>query len=95
MQSAGVSASAPNMEGKELRYGTDQSSLWAVATTDASNGSVNSMHDSYKPFAMITPMFNLGVGEVIWGGVGQRPVRDDLLRHHRRVHRRADGRANA
>ncbi|HUL85893.1 MAG TPA: potassium-transporting ATPase subunit KdpA [Actinomycetota bacterium] len=70
MESAGVSASAPNMEGKELRYGTDQSSLWAVATTDASNGSVNSMHDSYKPFAMIMPMFNLGVGEVIWGGVG-------------------------
>ena len=70
MQSAGVSASAPNMEGKELRYGTDQSGLWAVATTDASNGSVNSMHDSYKPFAMIAPMFNLGVGEVIWGGVG-------------------------
>ncbi len=70
MQSAGVSASAPNMEGKELRYGTDQSGLWAVATTDASNGSVDSMHDSYKPFAMIMPMFNLGVGEVIWGGVG-------------------------
>ena len=70
MESAGVSASAPNMEGKELRYGTDQSSLWAVATTDASNGSVDSMHDSYKPFAMIMPMFNLGVGEVIWGGVG-------------------------
>jgi potassium-transporting ATPase potassium-binding subunit len=70
MISAGVPASAQNMEGKELRYGTDQSGLWAVATTDASNGSVNSMHDSYKPFAMIAPMFNLGVGEVIWGGVG-------------------------
>jgi len=70
MRIAGVSAAAPNLEGKELRYGPDQSSLWAVATTDASNGSVNSMHDSYKADSMIAPMFNLGVGEVIWGGVG-------------------------
>src|SRR4249919_276249 len=70
MVSAGVPATAQNLEGKELRYGTDQSGLWAVATTDASNGSVNSMHDSYKPFAMVAPMFNIAVGEVIWGGVG-------------------------
>ena len=60
----------PNMEGKEVRYGPDASSLWAVATTDASNGSVNSMHDSYNALGMLAPMFNLGVGEVIWGGVG-------------------------
>ena len=70
MRTAGISASAPNLEGKELRYGPDQSSLWAVATTDASNGSVNSMHDSYKPDGMIAPMFNIAVGEVIFGGVG-------------------------
>jgi potassium-transporting ATPase potassium-binding subunit len=70
MRSAGISASAPNLEGKEVRYGTDQSSLWAVATTDASNGSVNAMHDSFKPMAMVAPMFNLAIGEVIWGGVG-------------------------
>ncbi|MDP9298016.1 MAG: potassium-transporting ATPase subunit KdpA [Actinomycetota bacterium] len=70
MRVAGVSASAPNLEGKELRYGTDQSALWAVATTDASNGSVNSMHDSYKPLGGVAPMFNIAVGEVIWGGVG-------------------------
>ncbi len=70
MQTAGVSASAPNMEGKEVRYGTDQSSLWAVATTAASNGSVNSMHDSYKPFGMVFPIFNIAIGEVVWGGVG-------------------------
>jgi len=70
MESAGVPATAQNLEGKELRYGTDMSGLWAVATTDASNGSVNSMHDSYKPFAMVAPMFNIAVGEVIWGGVG-------------------------
>ena len=70
MQAAGISASAPNMEGKEVRYGPDASSLWAVTTTDASNGSVNSMHDSYQALGMVAPMFNLGVGEVIWGGVG-------------------------
>jgi K+-transporting ATPase ATPase A chain len=70
MQVAGVSASQPNMEGKEVRYGPDQSGLWAVATTDASNGSVNSMHDSYQPFAMVVPVFNIAIGEVIFGGVG-------------------------
>jgi K+-transporting ATPase ATPase A chain len=70
MRSAGVSGSAVNMEGKELRYGPDQSSLWAVATTAASNGSVNSMHDSFRPLGMVAPMFNIAVGEVIWGGVG-------------------------
>jgi potassium-transporting ATPase potassium-binding subunit len=70
MQAAGISATAPNLEGKEIRYGTDSSSLWAVTTTDASNGSVNSMHDSYQSLGMVAPMFNLGVGEVIWGGVG-------------------------
>jgi K+-transporting ATPase ATPase A chain len=70
MRDAGIAASAPNLEGKELRYGPDQSALWATATTDASNGSINSMHDSYKPYGMIAPMFNIGVGEVIFGGVG-------------------------
>jgi K+-transporting ATPase ATPase A chain len=70
MRTAGIEASAPNMEGKELRYGPDQSSLWAVATTDASNGSVNAMHDSFKPYGMVAPMFNMAIGEVIFGGVG-------------------------
>jgi K+-transporting ATPase ATPase A chain len=70
MTRAGISASAPNLEGKEIRYGPDASSLWAVTTTDASNGSVNSMHDSYQPISGIVPMFNMAVGEVIWGGVG-------------------------
>jgi K+-transporting ATPase ATPase A chain len=70
MQAAGISASSPNYEGKEVRYGPDASSLWAVTTTDASNGSVNSMHDSFQSLGMVAPMFNLGVGEVIWGGVG-------------------------
>jgi len=70
MVDSGVSASMPNMEGKEQRIGTDESALWAVATTDASNGSVNSMHDSYRPLGGLAPMFNIGIGEVIWGGVG-------------------------
>ncbi len=70
MQAAGVSSSASNLEGKEVRIGPDESSLWAVATTDASNGSVNSMHDSYQALGMLMPMFNIAVGEVIWGGVG-------------------------
>jgi K+-transporting ATPase ATPase A chain len=70
METAGVSSSAVNMEGKEVRYGPDQSGLWAVATTDASNGSVNSMHDSYNALGGLAPMFNMGIGEVIFGGVG-------------------------
>jgi K+-transporting ATPase ATPase A chain len=70
MIAAGVSADANNMEGKEVRIGPEESSLWAVATTDASNGSVNSMHDSYRPLGAVAPMFNMAVGEVIFGGVG-------------------------
>ena len=70
MQAAGVSATAPNLEGKEVRIGSDESSLWAVTTTDASNGSVNSMLDSYQPLGGLAPMFNIAIGEVIFGGVG-------------------------
>jgi K+-transporting ATPase ATPase A chain len=70
MVAAGTPVSAQNLEGKELRIGVDESSLWNVATTAASNGSVNSMHDSYRPLGALAAMFNMGVGEVIWGGVG-------------------------
>jgi K+-transporting ATPase ATPase A chain len=59
-----------NMEGKEVRYGIANSTLWAVATTDASNGSVNSMHDSYTPLGGLVPLTNILLGEVIFGGVG-------------------------
>ncbi len=59
-----------NMEGKEVRFGLASSALWATATTDASNGSVNSMHDSYTPLGGFVPMFNLQTDEVIFGGVG-------------------------
>jgi K+-transporting ATPase ATPase A chain len=59
-----------NMEGKEVRHGIANSVLWATATTDASNGSVNSMHDSYTPIGGLVPLFNIMLGEVIIGGVG-------------------------
>ena len=59
-----------NMEGKEVRFGIANSALWATATTDASNGSVNSMHDSFTPIAGMVPLVNIQLGEVIFGGVG-------------------------
>jgi K+-transporting ATPase ATPase A chain len=59
-----------NMEGKEVRYGIANSALWAVATTAASNGSVNSMHDSYTPLGGLVPLINIQLGEVVFGGVG-------------------------
>jgi potassium-transporting ATPase potassium-binding subunit len=59
-----------NMEGKEVRFGIANSTLWATATTDASNGSVNSMHDSYTPLGGLVPLVNIMLGEVIFGGVG-------------------------
>ena len=67
-----VSAFQPggNMEGKEARFGIVNSALWATATTAASNGSVNSMHDSYMPLGGLIPMWLMQLGEVIFGGVG-------------------------
>jgi K+-transporting ATPase ATPase A chain len=59
-----------NMEGKEVRFGLANSSLWAVATTAASNGSVNSMHDSFTPIGGMIPMILIQLGEIIYGGVG-------------------------
>jgi potassium-transporting ATPase potassium-binding subunit len=59
-----------NMEGKEVRFGIANSALWATATTSASNGSVNSMHDSYTPIGGLVPMWLMQLGEVVFGGVG-------------------------
>jgi K+-transporting ATPase ATPase A chain len=59
-----------NMEGKELRFGIVNSAIWATATTAASNGSVNSMHDSYTPLGGFVPLFMIQLGEIIYGGVG-------------------------
>jgi K+-transporting ATPase ATPase A chain len=59
-----------NMEGKEVRFGIANSALWATATTVASNGSVNSMHDSYMPLGGLVPLWDMQLGEIIFGGVG-------------------------
>src|SRR5262245_16560698 len=59
-----------NLEGKELRFGIANSALWATATTAASNGSVNALHDSFTPLGGLVPLFMMQLGEVIFGGVG-------------------------
>jgi K+-transporting ATPase ATPase A chain len=67
---ASALSSGGNMEGKEVRFGIASSALWATATTSASNGSVNSMHDSYTPIGGLMPMWLMQLGEVVFGGVG-------------------------
>jgi K+-transporting ATPase ATPase A chain len=69
-QSASAFQAGGNMEGKEVRFGIVNSALWASATTAASNGSVNSMHDSYTPLGGLVPMWLIQLGEVVYGGVG-------------------------
>jgi K+-transporting ATPase ATPase A chain len=69
-QTASSLQAGGNMEGKETRFGIANSALWATATTAASNGSVNSMHDSYTPLGGLVPMWMIQLGEVIFGGVG-------------------------
>jgi len=66
----GVDQAAGNLEGKEVRFGVANSALWASATTDASNGSVNAMHDSFNPIGGLVPLVNIEFGEVVFGGVG-------------------------
>jgi len=66
----GVDQSSGNMEGKEVRFGIFNSALFATVTTDASCGAVNAMHDSFTPLGGLVPMFNIHLGEVIFGGVG-------------------------
>jgi K+-transporting ATPase ATPase A chain len=65
-----VLQSGGNMEGKEVRNGIANSALWATATTAASNGSVNSMHDSFMPLGGMVPMWLMQLGEIVFGGVG-------------------------
>ena len=69
-QTASAAQSGGNMEGKETRFGIVNSTLWAAATTAASNGSVNSMHDSFTPLGGAVPLLLMQFGEVIYGGVG-------------------------
>jgi potassium-transporting ATPase potassium-binding subunit len=66
----GVAAADGNMEGKEVRFGIFNSALFATITTDASCGAVNSMHDSFTALGGFVPLFNIQLGEVIFGGVG-------------------------
>jgi K+-transporting ATPase ATPase A chain len=65
-----MGVSGPNMEGKEVRFGTALSAVWAVFTTGASNGSVNSMHGSFMPLGGLVPLALIQIGEVVPGGVG-------------------------
>ena len=69
-QTATADQSGGNLEGKEVRFGTAASGLWAASTTGTSNGSVNSMHDSYTPLGGMIPMSHMMLGEVSPGGVG-------------------------
>jgi K+-transporting ATPase ATPase A chain len=69
-QQASSAQPGGNMEGKETRFGITNSGLWATATTAASNGSVNSMHDSFTPLGGLVPMWLMQLAEVIFGGVG-------------------------
>jgi K+-transporting ATPase ATPase A chain len=66
----GVAAADGNMEGKEVRFGIFNSALFATITTDASCGAVNSMHDSFTALGGFVPLFNIQLGEIIFGGVG-------------------------
>ncbi|HSP63297.1 MAG TPA: potassium-transporting ATPase subunit KdpA, partial [Pyrinomonadaceae bacterium] len=66
----GVAAADGNMEGKEVRFGIFNSALFATVTTDASCGAVNSMHDSFTALGGFVPLFNIQLGEIIFGGVG-------------------------
>jgi len=70
MHDLAVAAAPGNMEGKEIRFGIPQSTLFATVTTDASCGAVNSMHDSFTPLGGLVPLVNIQLGEVVFGGVG-------------------------
>jgi K+-transporting ATPase ATPase A chain len=66
----GVKPGSGNLEGKEVRFGIAGSALYATVTTDASCGAVNAMHDSFTPLGGLVPLFNIQLGEVVFGGVG-------------------------
>jgi K+-transporting ATPase ATPase A chain len=66
----GVAAEPGNMEGKDVRFGVANSALYATVTTDASCGAVNSWHDSFTPLGGLVPLFNIQLGELVYGGVG-------------------------
>jgi K+-transporting ATPase ATPase A chain len=69
-QQLGIAQTDGNMEGKEVRFGIMNSSLFATVTTDTSTGAVNSMHDSFTPIGGLVPIVNMQLGEIVFGGVG-------------------------
>ena len=70
LRALGLDPAGGNMEGKEVRFGVPASSLFATVTTAASCGAVNAMHDSFTPLGGLVPLFNIQLGEVVFGGVG-------------------------
>src|SRR5262249_40063578 len=92
-----ISSNSPggNMEGKETRFGPSASGVWAASTTPTSNGSVNSMHDSYTPSGGPDPPVNKQLGRDQPGGGRRRAERPAGPRDPGGVHRRPDGRANS
>jgi K+-transporting ATPase ATPase A chain len=70
MHNLGISQVSGNMEGKETRFGMFSTALFVTVTTDASCGAVNAAHDSLTPIGGLVPMFNMHLGEVVFGGVG-------------------------
>ena len=70
LHALGVDPAGGNMEGKEVRFGIFNSALFATITTDASCGAVNAMHDSFTPLGGLIPLFNIELGEIVFGGVG-------------------------
>ena len=69
-QTASALQAGGNMEGKDVRFGIANSALFTTVTTDASCGAVNTMHDSLMPLGGMVPLFNIMLGEIIFGGVG-------------------------
>ncbi len=74
-----------------MRFGIADSALFATVTTDASCGAVNSMHDSFTPLGGLVPLFNIELGEVVFGGVGAGLYGMLMYRHPGGLHRRPDG----
>jgi K+-transporting ATPase ATPase A chain len=70
LRALALNPSPGNMEGKEVRFGIANSALYATVTTDASCGAVNAMHDSFTPLGGLVPLFNIQLGELVFGGVG-------------------------
>jgi K+-transporting ATPase ATPase A chain len=87
-QHASVSQAGGNMEGKEVRFGVVNSALWATATTAASNGSVNAMHDSFMPLGGLVPLWLMQLGRDHLRRCRIRPLWNAALRDRHGVHRR-------